>query len=185
MAFDFDASTNTMLNTQRATMNLTEKGYQNNLSKIDSANTNGLLQTSTNIYLRANNINVGMIQSFNISESRSVNKLQSIGVEGVIQSVPQNTNGGSISASRVALYGERLYDAFKIDTTAPMFKTLKDQRIPFEVQALTVSGMKSDGSASYYTETYVDCWLSSYKKSYSVSNITVSEDVSIVYADVI
>lgn len=182
---DFDGTTNTMLNTQRATENLTEKGYQNDLSKINSSNTNGLLQTYTNIFIRANNTNIGMIQSFNVSESRTVNKLQSIGVEGVIQSAPQNTKGGSISAQRVALYGERLYDAFKIDTSSSMFRTLKDQRIPFEIQVLTTNGIKSDGSTSYYTETYVDCWLSSYKKSYTVSNITVSEDVSIAYADVI
>jgi hypothetical protein len=182
---NYDSTTNTMLNTQRATENLTEKGYQNDLSKISNSNTNGLLQTSTNIFIRANNKNIGMIQSFNVSESRTVTKLQSIGIEGVTQAAPQNTKGGSISAQRVALYGERIYDAFKIDTVAPMFKTLKDQRIPFEIQVLTVNGQKSDGSASYYVETYVDCWLSSYKKSYTVSNVTVSEDVSIAYADVI
>jgi hypothetical protein len=86
---NFDGTTNTMLNTQRATFNLTERGYENDLSKINNANTNGLLQTYTNIFIRANNTNIGMIQSFNVSESRTVNKLQSIGVEGVIQSAPK------------------------------------------------------------------------------------------------
>lgn len=195
---DYNEYTNGFLNTQRATENLTEKGYQNDLNKIDSSNTNGLAATYTNVYIRANNQNIGMIQSFNISESRTVNKLQSIGVEGVIQAVPQNTNGGQITAQRVALYGERLYDALKVQSTTKaattvasnskkttVFKTLKDQRIPLEIQVLTVAGKDSQGQLSYYTETYVDCWISSYKKSYTVQNITVSEDVTIMYADVI
>jgi len=184
---NIDNNTNPFLNTQRAAENLTERGYQNDLSQVDSSNTNGLAVTYTNIFIRSNNINVGMIQSFNTSESRTVNKLQAIGVEGVIQAVPQNTNGGTITATRVALYGERLYDAFKFKTAndTSIFKTLKDQRTPFEIQVLTVSGTKTDGSTSYYTETYVDCWLNSYKKSYTVSNVTVSEEVGMLYADVI
>lgn len=192
----FDKHTNTFLNTQRATMNLTERGYENNLSNVNSSDTNGLLATSTNVYLRANNTNIGMIQSFNVQESRQINKLQAIGQEGVCQAVPQNTKGGQITAQRLALYGERLYDAFQIQNTSEVkvnsfssassiFKTLKDQRIPFEIQCLTVSNSDSSGQIKYYSETYVDCWLSSYKKSYTVQNITVSEDVTIMYADVV
>jgi len=137
-----------------------------------------------------------MIQSFNVSENRSVNKLQAIGQEGVCQAVPQNTKGGQITANRLALYGERLYDAFQIESTSTsnintssnantIFRTLKDQRIPFEIQTITASKAESGNKVSYYSETYIDCWISSYKKSYSVSNITVSEDVTIMYADVV
>lgn len=182
----FNETTNTFLNTQRATENLTERSYQNDFSQIKTSDTNGLAVTYTNTFIRANNINVGMIQSFNTSENRQVNKLQAIGMEGVVQAVPQNTNGGQITANRIALYGERLYDAFKFksDNDTGIFKTLKDQRIPFEIQYLTVSGVK-DGATTYYVETYVDCWLSSYKKSYTVQNVTVTEDVTIMYADVI
>ena len=197
---NYDEASNPFLNTQRATENLTEKGYQNDLSQINSSDTNGLVVASTNVFIRANNINVGMIQSFNVSESRSVTKLQSIGLEGIAQAAPQNTNGGTISANRIALYGERLYDAFKMKSSsmntnnsgntynannATIFKTLKDQRTPFEIQVLTVSGADQNGSIRFYTETYVDCWITSYKKSYTVQNITVSEDVSMVYADII
>lgn len=191
----FDTSTNTFLNTQRATMNLTERSYENDLNQIDSSNTNGLLVASTNIYIKANGVNVGMIQSFSVQENRAVNKLQAIGQEGVCQAVPQNTKGGQITASRLALYGERLYDAFQIQNTSSasvgsttgknLFKTLKDQRIPFEIQVSTVAAGSSEGETSYYHETYVDCWISNYRKNYTVQNITVSEEVTIMYADVV
>jgi len=188
----FDETTNSFLNNQRSTMNLTERGYENDLGNIQDANTNGLLQTYTNIYLRANNTNIGMIQSFTTTENRTVTKLQAIGNEGVCQSVPQNYDGGQISASRLQLYGERLYDAFKLKSSSQavvnntsIFKTLKDQRTPFEVQVLTVAGQDSSGNVSYYTETYVDCWIQQYSKTYQVSNITVSENCTIRYADVL
>lgn len=62
-----------------------------------------------------------------------------------------------------------------------IFKTLKDQRVPLEIKVQT----KRRGSTSeYYVETYVDCWLSSYSKSYTVQTITVAEQATIQYADV-
>lgn len=182
MAYSFKPDINSQLNTQRASSILKE---QQNLG-IDNADypVKGLATASTNIKIKCNGRLVGMIQSFNISENRAVNKLQSVGVEGVIQAVPSNTNGGSISAQRIALYGERVYDALGIENWSGdpkrLFSTLKDQRLPFEIEVQTNT---PDGMPSY-VETYQDCWIASYKKSYTVQNITVSEDVTIQYADV-
>lgn len=178
------------LNTQRGIgENLLKKPY-NNLQEINSPNANGMLVTSTNIRLKANDVTIGMIQSFSVSQSRDVTKLQQIGAEGVAQAVPQNYKGGTLQCSRVALYGSRFYDAFKMeeysgeDTKDICFKTLKDQRLPFDVvyeQSATNQGLEG----KMYRETYISCWLSSYKANYTVSNITVSENVSIAFADVI
>ena len=62
-----------------------------------------------------------------------------------------------------------------------VFKTLKDQRVPLEIQ--TKTRMKGSEEA-YYTETYIDCWISTYSRSYSVGTITVAEQATIQYADV-
>lgn len=186
MAYTFRPDINSNLNTQRASSLLND---QQNVGIDNTADKNtpvkGLVMSSTNIKIKCNDKLVGMIQSFNVSENRSVNKLQSVGVEGVIQAVPGNTNGGSISAQRVALYGQRIYDALGIENWSgdpkKLFSTLKDQRLPFEiyVEINTPEGMPS------YVEVYQDCWISSYKKSYTVQNITVNEDVTIQYANVI
>lgn len=181
MAYTFDKNINSRLNTQRASSILNE---EQNLGIDKGYPVKGLAVASTNIKIRCNDRVIGMIQSFNIAENRTVNKLQSIGVEGVIQAVPSNTNGGSITAQRIALYGEKIYDAFGIDDwsgdSKKLFSTLKDQRLPFEIEVETVT---PDGMPSY-RETYLDCWISSYKKSFTVQTITVSEDVTIQYADV-
>lgn len=190
----FDHDTNAIppgdLSTQRASSLLNQQqNLGNDIQTDKNKAVKGLATASTNISIICNNRVIGMIQSFNISEQRNVTKLQSIGVEGVIQAVPGNTNGGSIQAQRVALYGERIYDALGMtDWNAhdpsgfkKIFSTLKDQRVPFEIRVQT----KQPGTNErYYEEVYQDCWISSYKKSYTVQNITVSEDVTIMYADV-
>ena len=174
------------LNTQRGIgENLLKKPY-NNLREIDHANANGMLVTSTNIRIKANDVVVGMIQSFSVSQSRDVTKLQQIGAEGVAQAVPQNYKGGTLPSS----YDIDQLDAFKMeqysgeDTKDTYFKTLKDQRLPFDV-VYEQSASNNGQMGPQYTETYISCWISSYKANYTVSNITVSENVSIAFADII
>jgi len=210
-------SPNTGLNTQR--------GFENEIHPAEyglnptSGSSNSLLQTSTNIFVFANGGVVGMIQSFSVSEARTINKLQSIGWEGVVQAVPSNTNGGQLSVSRLALYESSLWNSLGLTvdgvpysplgskvfmgnstdpnnwdqstaTNAPngqqvsgrlIFKTLKDQRVPFEIQVKTTR--VGDGT-DWFIERYIDCWLSSYSKSYTVQSITVAEQATIQYADV-
>lgn len=61
------------------------------------------------------------------------------------------------------------------------FKTLKDQRVPLEIQTKT---RREGSSDDFYVETYIDCWLSAYGKTYGVNDITVTENATIKYADV-
>ena len=179
------------LNTQRGIDEKLLKKPYNDLMSVDNSDANGLAVTSTNIRIKANDITIGMIQSFSVSENRDVTKVQSIGIEGVTQAVPQNYKGGTIQATRVAMYGSRFYDAFKMEQYMGqqyegynVFKTLKDQRLPFEIrvdQTMTNGGE----NGKQYTETYIDCWLTAYGKTISSSTITVTETATISYSDII
>lgn len=187
---------NSKLNTQRGIDQKLNKTPvpDLDLTQIKTPNDNGMLVTSTNVKINGispsgQKMMIGMIQSFSVSETRNVTKLQSIGIEGVTQAVPENYKGGTINAQRVALYGKRLYDVFRMEDYSgedgDVFKTLKQQRFPFEVVYETRRDGNKDGDGSVYTETYIDCWISSYKKNYQTSNITISEQVTIAYAEVI
>jgi hypothetical protein len=183
-----DPNINSNINTQRAFQNdiTADRNSADNMSPTN-ADDNSLLQTSTNIRIFSSGIEVGMVQSFTVNESRNINKLQAIGVEGVAQAVPSNTNGGSLNISRIALYESNIWAAFGMISDRSgspingnkVFKTLKDQRIPFEVRVET-----RKSNTEYYVETYIDCWLASYSKSYTVQTITVAETATIQYADV-
>ena len=145
---------------------------------------NGLLQTSTNIKVKMNGEIVGMIQSLTVSESRNINKLQAVGFEGVVQAVPSNTNGGQLTVSRIALYDRKIVNITGIhDNDLGVFVTLRQQRVPFEISIETPTG---PGTSAYHdVTTYYDCWISSYSKSYTVQQITVAENLTIQYSDVL
>jgi hypothetical protein len=209
-----DSSTNQNLNTHRASQN--EIRSTDNDVNPDSSDDNELLQTSTNIFIYSNDAVVGMIQSFSISENRQIKKLHAIGWEGVVQAVPQNTKGGQLNVSRIALYNSSIWNALGLSQDATpynplgkkihegasptkdknshtsstggktmksdqVFNTLKDQRVPLEIKVKT---KKKGGTDEYYIDRYIDCWLSSYQKSYKVGDVTVGEDVTIDYADI-
>ena len=190
----YTSATNVTMNTQRAS----------GMPEIGDSGAK-LAVTSTNISAYANDMKIGFVQSLTPSESRTITKVQELGSEGAVQSVPGNTNGGQLSISRFAVYNASLWNALGLthngEFAKPVdqiyndsskrqdsgnygnpFKTLKDQRVPIEFKVKTKIPNSAD--EAYYIETYVDCWLSSYSKSYSVGTITVAEAATIQYADV-
>ncbi len=191
----YGSNTNTGLNTQRAS------------GMPDVGNTGGKLAvTTTNIEVYANGMKIGFVQSLTPSETRNIVKVQELGTEGVVQSVPSNTQGGQLSITRFAVYNGNLYNAVGATKTGQYinsnaspamipgsatsmdetyrtygnpFKTLKDQRVPLEFQVKT---KMPDGK--YFIENYVDCWLASYSKTIAANTITITESATIQYSDV-
>ena len=191
----YDSATNTTMNTQRASgmPNIGSDGAQ-------------LAVTTTNVYLYSNGMRVGFVQQFSPSETRTIDKIMELGSEGVIQSVPRNTNGGQITLQRMAVYNASLWNALGLTRTGQFvpfgsldtsnsytkdptyqtfgnpFKTLKDQRVPLELQ----TQIRYPGATeSYYIISYLDCWLTNYSKTVSAAAITITESATIFYSDVL
>ena len=163
--------------------------------------------TSTNIEVFANGMRVGFVQSFSPSESRPIIKVQELGTEGVVQSVPSNTQGGQLSIARFAVYNGNLFNAIGGTTTGKFmdadlsysnnhnrgehgifsnpFKTLKDQRVPLEFKVKTIMPTGTSDVPQYYVETYLDCWLSSYSRTIAANTITITENATVQYSDVV
>lgn len=191
----YTSDTNMSMNTQRAS----------GMTEVGDAGAK-LAVTSTNIEAYSNNMKIGFVQSLTPSESRTITKVQELGSEGVVQSVPGNTNGGQLAISRFAVYNASLWNALGLTATGEFakvadqiandsskrndsgtygnpFKTLKDQRVPIEFKVKTKIP-RIDNSEAYYVETYIDCWLSSYSKTIAANTITVTESATIQYSDV-
>ena len=192
--YAYSSDTNKNLNTHRAS-GMPEVGEKNGSMAV----------TSTNIEVWANNMKIGFVQTLTPSESRTIVKVQELGTEGVVQSVPSNTNGGQLSITRFAVYNGNLFNAMGATNTGKFtdkdsfaadpantlnaqyntygnpFKTLKDQRVPLEIKVKT---KMPSNQTTYYIETYVDCWLASYSKSIAATTITVTEQATIQYSDV-
>ena len=110
---------NLRVNTHRAVANEIRTA-ENQLNPL-TPDTNTMMETSTNIYLYANGSIVGMMQNFSISEQRGVEKIRAIGYEGVVQSVPHNTKGGTLNVTRLALYNSSIWNALGLTTNGIPF----------------------------------------------------------------
>lgn len=193
----------------------TNYAYPSNVNKnLNTARASGmptigedgkkLVVTSTNISVFSNDMRIGFVQSFSPSESRTITPVQELGTEGVVQMVAGNTNGGTISLTKFAVYNADLWNSLGLTRTGQFvsptdqsssgtkdstyatysnpFKTLKDQRVPLEIKIET----KQPGDeTAIYTETYIDCWLTSYNKTISSQTITISESCNMSYSDII
>lgn len=199
----YQSSVNNNLNTYRASGMV-------DMTDTKNGGAGQIAITTTNVEVYANGAKVGFIQSCSPSESRNIVKVQELGTEGVVQAVPGNTNGGQLSLSRFALYNSNIFSAlgltpsgnfnnpsakysqYTASADAPYnvkrnpFKTLKDQRVPFEIKIKInkPNDMDVNNGSAYYEETYVDCWLASYSKTIASSTITVTESATVQYSDV-
>ena len=192
--YAYDSASNKYLNTQRAT------GMPQTLD-----NPSTLPITSTNVSVWANNMRVGFVQSFTPSEQRTITKVQELGTEGVVQSVPGNTNGGQIAITRFAIYNANLYNALGLTRTGQFvakvdndfdkfmtlndtnnaeyrthtnpFKTLKDQRVPLELKSKTVLPDVNNSTDSGY-KAYTVTYVDCWLSQYSKTVATNQVTVS-------
>lgn len=141
--------------------------------------------TYTNVSVFLRGARIGVIQSLDRSETRPMQPIQEMGTENVVEIVPGNTTGGTLRASRFLLYNNRFHQLLGSvdginDNRGVLFNNLYQQRIPFEihVQTRTPNGQPVN-------ETFVDCWVSDYSRSYTVGTITISENCTIAYAVVL
>lgn len=195
----YTSDINRNLSTQRASGMLTQ----------DQNKAGSLAIATTNIEVYSNGFKVGFIQSLSPSESRNIIKVQELGTEGVVQSVPSNTNGGQLQVSRFALYNSSLWRAmgltldgnFKTEgidnstgaygtgdgtaTSNNPFKTLRHQRVPIEISVKTKTPTDAGDEDKFYEEVYLDCWLSSYSKTVASNTITITEQATIQYSDAV
>lgn len=196
----FDSYSNHWVNTHRAIdmPGLSNEGHGDHA--------NQLAITTTNISIFSNDMRIGFVQSFNVSESRDIQMVQELGTEGVVQAVPGNTRGGQIQLQRTALYNSDMWNALGLTPTGKFiprtdskfisgdafkrqdsgtygnpFRTLKDQRVPLEIRAHTI--LPNVSEETRYVEFYYDAWISSYQKTISVQQIWISESVTLEYGD--
>ena len=204
----YDSSVNNNLNTQRAT-GITPMEGQN--SGDDGRY---LAALSTNISVYANEQRVGFIQDLSPSESRTITPIQELGTEGVVQMVASNTNGGTLSCSRVAVYNSSLFNALGLTGkgvfTNPTDGTFNTTLASYEGHEILPKNVNNTISNPFKTlkdqrvpieikimqrqpgsnaaptyETYIDCWLTAYGKTISSSTISITETATISYSDII
>jgi hypothetical protein len=126
---------------------------------------------STQMIIMVGNEPVGAVQSFNISQNRSLKEVTEIGTDGIIEIVPQSANKVSLKINRMYFDGISLPEAFSRG-----FRNLQSQRIPFDIVVIDQTTGTGDNAI---IETYHNCWFESLSQNFSSDNYTIVQDASV------
>lgn len=133
---------------------------------------------------------IGLVQSFSPSESRTVQKVMGLGIEGVITSAVGNYSGGTFQTPLIMIYDQTPMEAFGVIDQGggvgglrqlPRVISLKQQRTPLDIRSV----LHTPNEGEQIVETYKGCWITSYSKTIAISGATVGVSVGWSYEDVI
>ena len=125
-------------------------------------------RTSHALAIVANGVTVGLIQSWNPQQNRTVTPVYQInadsneGAGNIYEKVPGNIGGLTINVTKFELYEERFEQAWGV--LYNIYK-LTDQYEPFDVKEIWRSP-----NGSLFAQQYVGCWFSSLGRSQSATD---------------
>jgi hypothetical protein len=122
-------------------------------------------RTSHAITIRVNGKTIGAIQSWNTAQTRGLTQYYELNAETsgeVVETVPGNLGGQSLSVSRYDLYTDRMEEVFGARGVPARVDMLSDYRSSFDVFEIT---RFPDGTAEAIV--YIGCWFSNIGRNHS------------------
>lgn len=142
---------------------------------------------------------IGVLSSFAISESRTVDPIRGIGYgDQIAELIPGVTEPIGISVERTMLYLANLMQIFGYKSGVDgLVRSLKHHRWPFDIKQELVFSEIASGDATGSTQPSSDgknkalvtifeaCWMNSYGATYSADAAAVAETSDITVSDVL
>lgn len=133
---------------------------------------------STQIVVLVENEPVGAIQSLTINQNRSLSRVVELGLDGVLEIVPQSATTHDATIERIVFDRLRLPEAFKRG-----FINIKSQLVPFDIDIIDRTGGDIDSGAEV-VHKLVHCWFASYVPKMGADNFIISETATIQFEDI-
>lgn len=177
-------------------------------------NTRAVVSSKNKIYAPAaaqnQLIQIGVMTSFSVSESRSIDPIRGVGYgDQIAEMVPSATDPISISVERTMLYLANIFQVFGYHGGIDgMVRSLKHHRWPFDIKQEIVfselvnqefpttthlgpstlpfaSATSYNGSGIYALVTYYEgCWMNDHSHDFPSEGTAVAESVTIMASDV-
>jgi len=142
-------------------------------STLTSSISTGL---STQILIKVANETVGAIQRLTINQNRTLYRAKEIGLDGVLEIVPQAPTEFDATISRIVFDRLRLPEAF-----ARGFINIKSQLVPFEILVIDRTNGDNEGAV---THRLTNCWFNRYSPTYAADNFIITEEATIYIEDI-
>lgn len=148
--------------------------YPTSGSTLTSSISTGL---STQIIVKVGTETVGAIQNLSITQGRNIERVKEVGLDGVLELVPNQATTYEIRVTRVVFDRLRLPEAF-----ARGFINIKSQLVPFDIEIIDRTNGENEGSVVH---KLVNCWFSNYNPAYKSDNYIIQEEATILCEDII
>jgi len=142
-------------------------------STLNSKISTGL---STQIIVKVDNITVGAIQNITINQTRDLERVKEVGLDGVLEIVPKAPTQYDATLTRIVFDRLRLPEAF-----ARAYINIKSQLVSFDI--LIIDRSNGDGDLSV-THTLKNCWFNRYTPKYQADSFIIQEDSTIWIEDI-
>jgi hypothetical protein len=142
-------------------------------STLQSGISTGL---STQILIKVEDETVGAIQSITITQSRNLERIKEVGLDGVLEIVPRAPTEYEAAIQRIVFDRLRLPQAF-----ARGYVNIKSQLLPFDIQIIDRSNGDGEGAIVHTLE---NCWFARYAPRYQSDNFIIQEDATIWIEDI-
>jgi len=140
------------------------------------SNLSGTISTglSTQIVVKVDNKPVGAIQSLTINQKRNIQRVKEVGLDGILELVPNQPAEYDITVDRIVFDKIRMTEAFQRG-----FINIKSQLVPFDIDIIdnTAGG---DG----IVHTLKRCWFSAYSPKYTANDFIISQSATILCEDI-
>lgn len=131
---------------------------------------------------------VGAIQSFQVNEQRTINPLQELGTDGIIQLHPSGAQPIQLTVNRVVFDYQRVTVAFQRG-----FHHVMSQRFPFDILVMDYNPYVFKSNSRQFDQArstslaagrtvrtrFVNCWFSGNSYTYSANEYQIIENATI------
>lgn len=132
---------------------------------------------STQIIIKVGTETVGAIKSLGITHARNIERVREVGLDGILELVPNTATTYDITVNRIVFDRLRLPEAF-----ARGFINIKSQLLPFEILIIDRTNGEGEGVV---THRLVNCWFNNYVTTYESDNYIITETAQIRCEDIV
>ena len=148
--------------------------YPSSGSTLKSNISTGL---STQIIVKVGTETVGAIQKLSINHNRNIERVKEVGLDGILELVPNQPTQYDITVNRIVFDRLRLPEAFSRG-----FINIKSQLLGFDILIIDRSNGDGEGIVMH---KLVGCWFSKYNTNYDSGNYIITEDATILCEDIV
>jgi len=138
---------------------------------------------------------VGVIQTWNPSDTRAIEPVRGIGFGDQIAELAVGVTDLTATATIMMLYLKDIQQVFGYKAgSSGLMRSLKHHQWPFDVyesiiipsflQSSAGPGVESSGSDKVITTWYEGCWMSDFSKTFDIGATSVTQDMTCQISDV-